>query len=180
MKYLNWIRLLILGKLFTLFSVSIAWLLPLFSNKEGWLPKWLSWFQTPDNSLNGDDGFKSEHRWFRKDSDVDTNRVKIYINQVLWLIRNPSYGFDIDVLGKKPSGTRRVFGDPEIQDQPQGKSGYLFITYDNVWMLYLVKQYGTSNKCFRFRAGWKLANPSLNDKAQIAFNLQPFKSFSHV
>lgn len=180
MKYITWFRLFIQGGLFTLFAMSTAWLWPLFADKQGWLPSWLSWFQTPDNSLNGDSGFKSEHRLFRNDADVDTNCIKIYINQILWLIRNPGYGFDISVLGRIPSGARVVKGDPTTQDQPQGKSGFVFVEYDNVWMLYVVKQYGTSNKCLRFRMGWKLMNEDMTKPAQIVFNLQPYKSFIHV
>lgn len=42
-------------------AVPAAFVLPFFANKEGWLPRWLWWFQTPDNSLNGDQGWQTQH-----------------------------------------------------------------------------------------------------------------------
>jgi len=49
------------------------------------LPRWLSWFQTPDNSLLGDSNWKSTH-------------TGSYFNMVLWLYRNSLYGFKWTVL----------------------------------------------------------------------------------
>lgn len=44
-----------------LFVTAIAWIispvLPLFASSDGWLPRWLWWFQTPDNSIDGDHSF---------------------------------------------------------------------------------------------------------------------------
>jgi hypothetical protein len=49
------------------------------------LPKWLSWFDTPDNSLFGDSKWNKEHSG-------------TYWNQVCWLYRNSLYGFKWTVL----------------------------------------------------------------------------------
>ena len=54
--------------------------------KEPRLPNWLSWFQTPDNSLLGDDNWKQTH-------------TGTYWDQVKWLYRNSLYGFKWTVLG---------------------------------------------------------------------------------
>ena len=54
----------------------------------GWrLPKWLSWFDTPDNPLTGDERWKSKH-W-----------PPTHWSMVLWLYRNSLYGFKWTVLG---------------------------------------------------------------------------------
>ena len=68
-----------------------------YEYREGWsnnrtlwslgprLPLWLSWFDTPDNSLNGDNGWNK-----------DGSR---YWNRLCWLYRNSLYGFKWTVLG---------------------------------------------------------------------------------
>lgn len=80
----------------------IAWivtpLLPVFANirvgksnnntetaLEVRLPTWLSWFDTPDNSLYGDDAWLSR-------------MGHSYWTMVLWLYRNSLYGFKWTVL----------------------------------------------------------------------------------
>ena len=73
-------------------------ILPLFAVwKTGWcnnnlyqaeslrLPLWLSWFDTPDNSLFGDQRWEQEHNGG-------------YWSQVGWLYRNSLYGFKWTVL----------------------------------------------------------------------------------
>ena len=51
------------------------------------LPLWLSWFDTKDNALTGDEAFERSHP------------QSTYWDMVLWLYRNPLYGFKWDVLG---------------------------------------------------------------------------------
>ncbi len=60
----------------TLTAYVLAPILPLFAN-DGWLPIWLSWFQTPDASINGDSGWKNsdQHPW--------VNNQSVYVRQVL-------------------------------------------------------------------------------------------------
>lgn len=53
------------------------------------LPRWLAWFQTPDNSLLGDSNWKATH---------DGS----YLAQVQWLWRNPAYGFAWSPLAYMP------------------------------------------------------------------------------
>ena len=53
--------------------------------EEPRLPKWLSWFDTPDNSLLGDENWKNNHsgnHW----------------SMAAWLYRNTLYGFKWTVL----------------------------------------------------------------------------------
>src|SRR5574341_1027779 len=53
MKLLLFISLIPINFGMTLFAwLFVNWWAALFANKEGWLPKWLTWFQTFDNSLD--------------------------------------------------------------------------------------------------------------------------------
>lgn len=156
------------------------------ANGEYWLPKYLWYFQTPDNPLNGDRGFKNEHRWFLNDKDVDSNKFKVYANHVLWLYRNCMYGFAISVLGctikegsiYSVSGFRYDVVNPNSADLeavgnrplveglvkrrlavPLGNT-YFQWYYVRGWLSIL----GTacppflSERCIRINLGWKLWN----------------------
>ena len=63
---------------------------------EGYyLPDWLSWFQTPDNSIDGDKGWREEHmQWRFKFPEP----VATYLGRVGWLWRNPAYGVGLAEL----------------------------------------------------------------------------------
>lgn len=89
-----WFAMLPLEIAFTLLALLLAPVLPLFARDEyGFcdnanamrteprLPSWLSWFMTPDNSLYGDAGWRTEHcpdHWHD------------YWGMVQWLWRNSS------------------------------------------------------------------------------------------
>ena len=88
----------VLNLIGTILTFPLAFVVVLFKeDKEGWLDNgskwgvgprlksWLSWFQTPDNSLDGDHGFQEKHNpcWWSK---------------VQWLWRNPFYGFAVKYL----------------------------------------------------------------------------------
>lgn len=54
------------------------------------LPTWLAWFDTPDNSLYGDEGWRTKHRpddWWTP------------AGMAAWLRRNPALGFCWNTLG---------------------------------------------------------------------------------
>lgn len=98
----RWLRLLPLRLLMFLVAMLVAPILPLFASPQ-WgmtdnatavaceprLPAWLSWFQTPDNSLWGDHGWKT----------VGCPNYQSWVGMVRWLWRNPLYGFSWTVLG---------------------------------------------------------------------------------
>lgn len=107
-----WLVMEILGK--TLWS-----LLPLFAQErygpvdnnarndyEPRLPRWLAWFDTPDNSLYGDTGWRTLHcpeHWAS------------YLGMALWLFRNSATGFSRSVLAKEVHRQDVIFqGDPHI------------------------------------------------------------------
>jgi hypothetical protein len=61
------------------------------------LPLWLSWFDTPDNALTGDEAFEAAHP------------MGTYWDMVTWLYRNPLYGFKWTVLGAPMEGLRVTY-----------------------------------------------------------------------
>ena len=100
-------------------------LLPLFSvSREGGLnnnseygygirlPLWLSWFDTRDNPITGDDRFYAQN-------------LPSYINMVKWLYRNSLYGFKWSVLALNK-------GDPRAW---QYKREFGYIRVNLGWML---------------------------------------------
>lgn len=140
-----------------LLAYILAPILPIFS-KDGWLPRWLWWFQTPDFSLDGDGGWQDEHWQFRKKLSPTLSR---YVGQVGWLWRNPAYGFDWTVLAFKPKrgykmishGTRPVSGSVE-------HNGWFFAMIHNLdgssaWQLYITIHL-TKTHSTKFNFGWKL------------------------
>jgi hypothetical protein len=166
MMYPRWIFLVFLSIAFTLLAWIAAPVLPIFSTMqmgacdnnnrqeiEPRLPAWLSWFMTPDNSLWGDGGWRTEHC-------PDWNS---YWGMVKWLFRNPGYGFEWNgplcaVISKL--ATVSFTGDTAIQNGPHGKEGYCFTVITNpdgtrYWHLYLVKVIG-GGYCLNINLGWKL------------------------
>ena len=55
--------------IFLLVAMALALFLPAFAIGRQWLPRWLWWFQTPDNDLDGDEPWKTKHvQWLRNGS----------------------------------------------------------------------------------------------------------------
>ena len=158
MIYLQWILLLPLS----LLTKPVAWvtspIVVLFANEAGWLPKWLWWFQTPDNPMDGDLGYYREHAPF---TGIGHTGWKRYVNRVVWLWRNSLYGFEISVLGKTlpEHFVVRYTGDRIVKDKPicipgmclrkvffDGKTVYQFF-----WIKHLIGPY-----YFDCQSGWKI------------------------
>lgn len=120
-----WFVLWPLSLAFTILSMVLALVLPMFASSDGWLPRWLWWFQTADNSLNGDGnreagtGWKGAHWQFRYELPT---WLCTYVGRVGWLLRNPGYGFDFDVLGFNagPLMTTQLWGDQLSSDTRDG------------------------------------------------------------
>ena len=63
--YVKYVLFVILELIASVFNYIAAPFVVLFADKDGFLPRWLWWFQTPDNTLDGDSGWKNEHRRFK-------------------------------------------------------------------------------------------------------------------
>lgn len=148
----------------------VAWiitpLLPLFARQRfgAWdnaseqrfgyrLPDWLSWFQTPDNALDGD------YNWLKEHYPVS------YWSMVLWLYRNSLFGFKWSVLSAPMSRDDREISGPS----PTWKTpGFQRIRMNGYWQWHLVKTFGPLTINFNF--GWLLND---GDQPRALFMFSP-------
>ena len=132
----------------TIISYVLVPFLVLFQ-KYGWLPNWAWWFQTWDNPLDGDTGWQGYHRPYL---DIPYNQLssfQLYISRVLWLYRNPVYGFEKKVLAAYTETLEKHSEYPNML--VSSPDGYFFwngekpisSTYKINWLI-----------------GWKLTFPS--------------------
>jgi hypothetical protein len=160
--YGKWLLLVVLNLILKYF---LAWpltpIVVLFTKSNGWLPNCLYWFQTNDNSIDGDEGWISGTRPFK----INTG-FRCYINRCFWLWRNSLYGFNESVLSLTypPIRDHEIVGDERVSNSP-GFSGtvkrYLYGTNHKLlaFQFYYIKQLKRwPNKCIRINLGWKLWN----------------------
>lgn len=171
MAFIKWILLIPLSFAMMLVGWSLAPILPLFADETGYLPRWLWWFQTPDNPIDGDRGHLK--RWEGK---------PVYIRRVAWLLRNCCYGFDESVCGVHtyPTDTLVEIGEVNASDV-RGISGACWRTMYRgskmiAWHWYFVQHYTfwKFKACVRIGLGWKLWNPECFHK-QFTCYFHPFK-----
>lgn len=110
------------------------------------LPRWLSWFDTPDNSLLGDKAWKACHNGG-------------YVAQMMWLYRNSLYGFKWGPLAAPMSEPRIIKGDPSI-NRNNGHFGTMTIQMGSFWQWKCVKKIGQSEHCWMINLGWMLDDAS--------------------
>lgn len=162
---LTYISLVIPSLIVTLLGIFLAPVLPIFSREiYGWLdnhsrqgfgsrlPQWLSWFMTPDNSLDGDATFE-----FINGAG--------YLAKVKWLLRNPAYSFGLRYL-ESPYITT-VSGDKEIKDNDEAKEGWCFVRANHLFQFRYVKKIGLTKRCILINLGWNvmaLVDPNVNPK----------------
>lgn len=94
MLYVKWLIYALSEKLMDLINLPTAPIVVLFANQDGWLPHCLRWWQTPDNSLDGDEPWQLERRPFKRNTGI-----RRYLNRVAWLYRNSMYGYANEVVG---------------------------------------------------------------------------------
>ena len=156
MVYAKWFFLIFPALIMDIVGRLLAPILPFFVQEDGYLPRWLWWFQTPDNPCDGDRG-----HWERWPKDTPFWR---YVRRVAWFLRNVAYGFNIDVIGfkHKDGDVKEVIGDPTVGDK-SGVSGTcrwkVFREGKLVcFQIYFVKHYQIFGhwKCVRAGCGWKI------------------------
>lgn len=110
-------------------AVPAAFVLPFFAIGRPVLPRWLSWFQTPDNDLDGDAGWLILHwQWRYKLVPTLCN----YVGRVGWLLRNRAYGFKWSVLAAPIDHAPAFNGDPVV-NRNNGHFGLLRCWHGNAW-----------------------------------------------
>lgn len=133
---------------FFISSILLAPILPLFAKNEfgkidnnhstGIEPRLPAgcWYGTPDNSLYGDYSWRTEHcpkYW------------NTYLGMVLWLLRNPSYGFAWGPLSHTP-------GNNETYTKVDTSTGYKITSNTGVFELL------TRVSFLQIRIGWILGD----------------------
>ena len=164
MNYILYPLYVVINLIGTVLTFPLAFILPIFKeDKEGWnyngsawgvgprLFKWLSWFQTPDNSLDGDYAFEK-------------NNPPSYLSKIKWLIRNPGYGFGVFYLNAPYTTSYK--GDLTIKDNDNAKAGHLFVKANNLFQFVWIVPIG-HQRCFYLNLGWNvrgLVDPNINPK----------------
>lgn len=119
------------------------------------LPIWLSWFDTPDNSLDGDSRF------------IQLNG-KGYWQKVRWLRRNRVYGLNWTVLSAKVEKERTVIGSPDIGYQGSRFGTLKIVQPNGAWQYKTV--FPLFGRVFEGNFGWLLDDTS---KQQALFTFSP-------
>jgi hypothetical protein len=118
-----------------------------FADSNNRLPKWLSWFGTPDNLATGDPAF-----WPQQHPTYSPYKLA-----VTWMWRNPAQGFDqwakADVAYNTPVDVR---GNIYIHDGVYGPpiGGWFLITAGGYFQFQAIIP--TSIGCFEMHSGWSL------------------------
>lgn len=166
MKYVRWALMMPVMLALTVLTFPLAFVLPLFATeRQGvtdnstswgwgyWLPSWLSWFQTPDNGLDGDYGWKTEHWQWRFKLPKGLCQ---YVGMVGWLWRNPAYGFGVERVPVPQAAilTGLVSGNPDVNDSPLVE-GSFYVEMAGLWQYVYVKRI-TATHCIYLNLGWNI------------------------
>lgn len=186
--YLKWLILVFSEKILDLINFVFAPIFVLFANDDGWLPQWLYWFQTPDNSIDGDLPWQLYRRPFKENSGI-----KKYFNRIAWLWRNSSCGYANDVVGIKKDDDSYIltnFGNsfssakPPNYDITGGKLLKWYLHKNGIligFQYFKIHVWENSNHCFRLNIGWKLwdwDNPKWKS-CNIVFSINPWKTLDN-
>lgn len=144
MKMLTYPFLAICSIFLSLFAILCAPIIALLVQSSGYLPSWLSWFQTPDNPATGDPNWNGG--------------IISYWNTICWLIRNPAQGFDtVTRANVAYTDPCKVSGNLNIADGTKGVSGWFLITCNGYvqfnWIFPL-----WSGRCALIGFGYRLVN----------------------
>lgn len=146
MMYIIWFLLVIPNILMSFLAFPLAPFIVLLG-----APKWCSWFLTPDNTIDGDEGHWE--RW----PDNGT-RWRIYCRRVAWLWRNRAYGFSWDTCGRKCYGETVFKGERYVSDRAK-IYGICRAYNGKTWECYSYTNHGFFD--LRVRLGWKIPQNEL-------------------
>lgn len=181
MIYLKWLLMLPVMLVVTAITFPLAFILPFFAQytyglldngtKEGmgWrLPVWLSWWQTSDNDLSGDEGWRTQHAQWRFKFPAP---IATYIGRIGWLWRNPGYGYGCVMMTGNPI-TATFTGNDKVNDSPCVE-GHCIVHSQGLFELVWVKRIGAT-KCIYVVLGWNIkgliGSNQTTHKASYAFS----------
>jgi len=115
------------------------------------LPDYLNLFQTPDNSLDGDEGWRTKHwQWRFKLPKL----LATYVGRVGWLWRNHGYGYGLITLVNSDSTNVAITGNPNVGVDPL-VTGELLIDDGTYFQYRKVKQL-SANYALYMNLGWNI------------------------
>ena len=175
---------LLINFAFDVLANLIAPILPLFAKPslgqsnngietlvEPRLPKWLSWFMTPDNSLYGDKGWQTIHY----------PNYKSYTGQWLWLVRNNAHGLVNGPLAARFNSLSDIKheGNPWLhKSNPEHVGQKFYATCGNYFQYMTVRKIPTINRAIFFNIGWQfdpfIENPDTKNSyvAALKFSIK--------
>lgn len=144
------------------------------------LYSWGGMFGTFDNPPQGDRGYIAKHAPFRN----VTTGFKGYLNRVMWMIRNPLYGFT-KMAGVMYEDTDRMKmrGNPDISDKYKIPGWMLATLRDKDGKLKAFEWYSVTpwapNRNLRIRMGWKIKTEKMQERgwARHVATLNPFDGY---
>ena len=164
MIYIKYAFMAVFSLVLTVLAFIIAPVLPFFATVQDGplnnaneygpgmrLPKWLGWFMTPDNSLEGDYGWQHEHAQWRFKLPTP---LANYVGYVGWLWRNPAYAYGMTYINGTVPPT--YSGDPTIGDNDTAKEGWLLVHAGGLFQYTCVKRIGKTQRCFYVNLGWNV------------------------
>jgi len=163
-KSYHWPIIVIANLVFSyVIAYPLAPLLSFFIDKEGYFPKWLWWFQTPDSNMDGCDGdavFCQTHK-----------TTNVWWRRTLWQWRNTAQGFS-DYLGTSFNNPKlSIYGNINIGRLPTYRTGwYAILVRDDdgrTAFEFSCTYSSLPNRCWGVRLGWKLGNLQGNPKGLI-------------
>lgn len=154
-----------LSIVFTILAVLLSPILALLVKSDGYLPDWLSYFQTPDNKATGDKMFQEQQMAWTKSK---------YLYALFWLARNPGYGLDHAIGAKIPVGFKyESWGDEATTNAPI-HDGLVYRKANGYWQFYFVHQW-SETKCWKLNFGWKLwGDLQAGQVRQLVCTITPF------
>lgn len=186
MMYLRWLATVPYMLVISALTYPLALILPAFAEYRygnmdngnehgmGWyLPKWLSVFQTPDNPLDGDNGWMREHWQWRYKLPAS---LAIYVGHVGWLWRNPGYGVGLEQFSGDRAVSVTYTGNKDVNDSP-GVEGWCLVKtvapHQTIFQLVWVKRISDTH-CIYCNFGWNIkgliGSPRLYYTATFAFS----------
>lgn len=157
----------------------VAVILSLFTRPDqknwGWV------YGTYDNPPQGDRGYVTKRSPFPN----QLTGFKGYINRVMWVIRNPLYGYNKWAGVNWQGGEVKVRGNPDISDKYK-VSGWMFATYRDgkgklvAFEFYSITPY-TKHRNLRVRVGYKIKSDKFRTDgfAPLVFTINPFDGYGN-
>ena len=185
MVYFKWTVFLIINLVTSVINYPVTPIAVLFATKNNKLPLWLSYLDTPDNTLDGDFGWQT-----KKPYPKEVNKYQRWVNRFSWLHRNKLYGFGAAVLGIDYDRVNDVYvrdGNRWVNSVPSpGVNGLVkrYLYRDGkliAWQIYYIRQWKKyPTKCIRLNMGWKLASWEDHnfEYASFVFSPSPWMTFA--